>query len=82
MRRIARRLETSFTELPPIREIVTVDGLRIHFDEGWALVRASNTTPVLVTRYEAADRSTAERYQKALERFIEAARRDSDTPER
>ena len=31
----------------------TVDGVRINFDEGWALVRASNTQPVIVCRFEA-----------------------------
>lgn len=32
--------------------IIDVDGLRVIFDTGWGLVRASNTTPVLVTRFE------------------------------
>ncbi|HHL40385.1 MAG TPA: phosphomannomutase/phosphoglucomutase [Deltaproteobacteria bacterium] len=36
-----------------IRDVVTIDGLRIIFDGGWALVRASNTQPVLVLRFEA-----------------------------
>jgi len=36
-----------------IKEIITLDGLRIHFEHGWALVRASNTEPLLVTRFEA-----------------------------
>jgi phosphomannomutase/phosphoglucomutase len=54
----------------PIREIVEIDGLRVHFDEGWALVRASNTTPVLVTRYEAPDREQAERLRYSMESLI------------
>lgn len=33
--------------------IVTIDGLRIEFKEGWGLVRASNTTPMLTLRFEA-----------------------------
>ncbi|MCS7149684.1 MAG: phosphomannomutase/phosphoglucomutase [Caldimicrobium sp.] len=33
--------------------VIDVDGARIEFDEGWALVRASNTQPVLVLRFEA-----------------------------
>ncbi|MEO1928229.1 MAG: phosphomannomutase/phosphoglucomutase [Nautiliaceae bacterium] len=36
-----------------IKEIVDVDGVRVIFENGWGLVRASNTTPVLVTRFEA-----------------------------
>ncbi len=33
--------------------ISTIDGLRADFEEGWGLVRASNTTPILVVRFEA-----------------------------
>jgi phosphomannomutase / phosphoglucomutase len=35
--------------------VITIDGVRIPFDDGWALLRASNTQPVLVLRFEAAD---------------------------
>ena len=34
-------------------EVVTIDGLRVKFPRGWGLVRASNTQPVLVLRFEA-----------------------------
>lgn len=37
----------------PIKELVTVDGVRVIFDRGWGLVRPSNTQPVLVLRFEA-----------------------------
>jgi Phosphomannomutase len=33
--------------------VIDIDGARIEFPEGWALVRASNTQPVLVLRFEA-----------------------------
>lgn len=36
-----------------IRDVIRTDGLRINFEGGWALVRASNTQPVLVLRFEA-----------------------------
>ena len=32
---------------------ITIDGLRVDFDDGWGLMRASNTTPKLVLRFEA-----------------------------
>jgi phosphomannomutase/phosphoglucomutase len=67
---LRRMLRNPPDELPPVREIVEIDGLRIHFDEGWALVRASNTTPVLVTRYEAPDRERAERLRHSMESLI------------
>lgn len=36
-------------------EIIRMDGLRVEFENGWGLVRASNTTPCLVARFEAID---------------------------
>ncbi|MBE0448488.1 MAG: phosphomannomutase/phosphoglucomutase [Actinobacteria bacterium] len=52
---------------PAIRDIITVDGVRIIFEDGWGLVRASNTQPVLVLRFEA---SSAER-RDFLRGFVE-----------
>jgi phosphomannomutase/phosphoglucomutase len=37
------------------REVITVDGVRAVFDKGWGLIRASNTQPVLVMRFESTD---------------------------
>ena len=37
----------------PTHSLVDIDGARIQFNGGWALVRASNTQPVLVLRFEA-----------------------------
>ncbi|HET7457004.1 MAG TPA: phosphomannomutase, partial [Gemmatimonadaceae bacterium] len=34
-------------------DVIDVDGVRILFGDGWGLIRASNTQPVLVTRFEA-----------------------------
>ena len=39
----------------------TIDGLRADFSDGWGLLRASNTTPVLVLRFEAVDNTALER---------------------
>ena len=36
-----------------IHDVIDVDGVRVLFGDGWGLIRASNTQPVLVTRYEA-----------------------------
>lgn len=51
------------SNFPHIREIIDIDGVRVVFDEGWALVRASNTTPVLVTRFEATSQEALARYK-------------------
>ncbi len=45
----------------PEARIITLDGLRLEFADGWALIRASNTQPVLVTRFEAASVASLER---------------------
>ena len=42
-------LQSEFGE----NEKITIDGLRVNFDDGWGLLRASNTTPKLVLRFEA-----------------------------
>src|SRR5579875_1332134 len=58
------------------REIVDVDGVRVPFDQGWGLVRASNTQPVLVTRFEATSKELLEKYQHELEGIVEQAKKE------
>jgi len=45
------------------QDMTAIDGLRIHFAEGWGLVRPSNTTPCLVLRFEASDGAMLEKIQ-------------------
>ena len=49
-----------------ISDIVTLDGMRIVFDGGFALIRQSNTEPVFTLRFEAQDKTTCEQYQNAM----------------
>ncbi|RXR00298.1 phosphomannomutase/phosphoglucomutase [Pseudoxanthomonas composti] len=44
----------------------TIDGLRADWDDGWGLLRASNTTPVLVLRFEADDQAALDRIRDAF----------------
>lgn len=60
-------------DFPAIVEIIEVDGVRVIFDKGWGLVRASNTTPVLVTRFESTEEAEAAHYEKALNALIQEA---------
>jgi len=53
-----------------IKDIITVDGVRVIFDKGWGLVRASNTTPKLVTRFEANTKENAKRYEEILVKML------------
>lgn len=49
-----------------IKEIITLDGLRIIFDGGFALIRQSNTEPVFTLRFEAKNKAKAEHYQEVM----------------
>ena len=40
-------------------EVIEIDGVRVNFPGGWGLVRASNTQPALVMRFEASDQKTS-----------------------
>lgn len=56
------------------REIVEVDGARILFPEGWGLVRASNTQPVLVMRFEAPTQELLDEYRREVEAVVASAK--------
>jgi len=47
-------------------EVNDVDGARVDFEKGWGLIRASNTQPVLVLRFEADDKDSLEEIRRAL----------------
>jgi phosphomannomutase/phosphoglucomutase len=52
------------------KEVITVDGLRAVFDNGWGLIRASNTQPVLVMRFEANNPTTLESIKTMMETVV------------
>ncbi|MEK6684042.1 MAG: phosphomannomutase/phosphoglucomutase [Nitrospirota bacterium] len=51
----------------PIRDLITLDGVRIVFDDGWGLVRASNTQPALGLRFEARTKGQMLKIQQFVE---------------
>ncbi len=51
-------------------EVVDVDGVRVSFGDGWGLVRASNTQPALVLRFEASSREQLELYRSLVESSV------------
>ena len=55
--------------------VIEIDGVRVLFDQGWGLVRASNTQPVLVLRFEAQEEGLLEEYRTEVEGILEQARR-------
>jgi len=54
--------------------IHTIDGVRVEWPDGWGLVRASNTTPVLVVRFEADDEAGLARIRAAFQELLDAVR--------
>ena len=54
--------------------VVDVDGVRVLFDQGWGLVRASNTQPVLVMRFEATDDVALNAYRQEMEQAVAEAK--------
>ncbi len=58
--------------------VVDVDGVRVPFDNGWGLVRASNTQPVLVMRFEATSNDLLDKYRNEMEEIVEQAKDEVD----
>lgn len=55
----------------PEARIIRIDGLRVEFSHGWGLLRASNTTPCLVARFEAYDERSLEHIQALFKEQIQ-----------
>ena len=72
--RVKELLKNPPANFPKIKNIIDVDGVRINFEHGWGLVRASNTTPVLVTRFESTDESLAKEYELRVNELIKQAK--------
>ena len=45
-------------------KVTTLDGIRVDYSDGWGLLRASNTTPALIARFEGNDVDAMERIKK------------------
>jgi len=68
--KIEKKLSQIQRGFPVIKDILKIDGLRINFGYGWALIRASNTNALIMTKYEATSFATAMSYKKAVENLI------------
>jgi phosphomannomutase / phosphoglucomutase len=53
-------------------KVITVDGVRVLFGDGWGLIRASNTQPVLVMRFEARTKEQLDRIQSEMQGWLRA----------
>lgn len=67
-------------KFPSAKEIITIDGLRVEYADGFGLARSSNTTPVIVLRFEADNAPALQRIQDDFRRVLRAAKPDAQLP--
>ncbi|MTV41218.1 phosphomannomutase/phosphoglucomutase [Duganella radicis] len=67
-------------KFPGNERIITIDGLRVEYADGFGLARSSNTTPVIVMRFEAETPAALERIQGQFRDVILAAKPDAELP--
>ena len=65
---------------PGSDEIITIDGLRVEYPDGFGLARSSNTTPVIVMRFEAETPAALARIQAAMKQAVLAVKPDAALP--
>lgn len=61
-------------------EVITIDGVRVEYPDGFGLARASNTTPVIVLRFEAETDIALNRIKEDFRRVLTAAKSDVPLP--
>jgi len=74
--KLKKLLKNPPKDFPHIKEIIDIDGVRVIFNDGWGLVRASNTTPILVSRFESSYKDKAKEYEEKLNALIKKAKDD------
>jgi phosphomannomutase/phosphoglucomutase len=62
------------------RDVIRIDGLRVEYADGFGLARSSNTTPVIVLRFEADNDAALARIQEDFRRVILAVKPDAQLP--
>jgi phosphomannomutase/phosphoglucomutase len=67
-------------KFPGAENVITLDGLRVEYKDGFGLARSSNTTPVVVLRFEADDEAALARIQEEFRRVLKTARPDAQLP--
>jgi len=68
---VVERVAGSFKKT---HKVIDIDGVRVLFEHGWGLLRASNTQPVLVMRFEAESEEWLKKYQRQVETVLEEAK--------
>ena len=77
--RLIAELQRS-AQFPGAAEIIRLDGMRVEYKDGFGLARASNTTPVIVLRFEGDNAGALERIQGDFRRVLQPAKPDAPLP--
>jgi phosphomannomutase/phosphoglucomutase len=65
---------------PDAERVLTIDGVRVEYRDGFGLARASNTTPVIVIRFEADDVAALERIKSQFRAALQPLKPDAPLP--
>jgi phosphomannomutase/phosphoglucomutase len=71
---------TAEAKFPGNERVIDIDGLRVEYADGFGLARSSNTTPVIVMRFEAESPAALARIQGQFRDVILAAKPDAQLP--
>jgi phosphomannomutase/phosphomannomutase/phosphoglucomutase len=68
---LVKQLQDHFKKTTGDFEVNTIDGVRVSFENGWALVRSSNTQPVITIRFESTTKDGLEKIQKEMMELVD-----------
>jgi phosphomannomutase/phosphoglucomutase len=77
--KLQARVETA-SPFPGAERVLTIDGVRVEYADGFGLARASNTTPVIVIRFEADNRAALERIKRDFRAALQPLKPDAPLP--
>jgi phosphomannomutase/phosphoglucomutase len=77
--RLVEKLQAS-KPFPGAERVLTIDGVRVEYADGFGLARASNTTPVIVLRFEADNDAALERIKKQFRAALQPLKPDAPLP--
>ncbi len=67
---LVKKLQDYFTKNEESQNVNTIDGVRVSYPDGWALVRASNTQPVITVRFESHSQEGLDRIQRNIMELV------------
>ncbi|MDI6845258.1 MAG: phosphomannomutase/phosphoglucomutase [Candidatus Saccharicenans sp.] len=74
--KIVEKVKEKLSQAPEVKQLIDIDGVRAVFERGWGLLRASNTQPVLVLRFEASSEKDLEQVRAKIQSVMEEAIRE------